>query len=425
MGLATIEEAIADFRAGKFVIIVDDKDRENEGDLTIAAEFASPEAINFMAKEGCGLICVAMTGAMLDQLQLPLMVPPAQNQSGFSTAFTVSVEARQGVTTGISAYDRARTIEVLIDPHSRPEHLVRPGHVFPLRAKEGGVLERRGQTEASVDLARLAALTPAAVICEIMADDGTMARLPALQEFAARHDIKIISVADLVAYRRQKENGWGRPPTAVASSRLAAATPCPPIKKVATAVLPTAHGLFQVIAYQDSQHQEHLLLRMGDISGTPPLVRLHSECLTGDVLGSLRCDCGEQLQTALCRIAQEGHGLLLYLRQEGRGIGLANKIRAYALQDQGFDTVEANTHLNFPVDARTYYVAAAMLRHQGVTAVRLMTNNPAKVSGLQAHHIQVVERIPHWVPRRKENQYYLQTKAEKMGHWLRTDDLVT
>ena len=398
MSLATIEEAIADFQAGKFVIIIDDEQRENEGDLTIAAQFATPAAINFMAREGRGLICLAMTGSALDRLGIPMMVPPDENTSGFGTGFTISVEARQGVTTGISAYDRARTIQVLIDPKSGPADIAMPGHMFPLRARDDGVLERRGQTEASVDLARLAGLTPAAVICEVMADDGHMARLPTLLEFAANHQLKIISVEALANYRR-RESGE-------------------PVTQIETARLPTPYGDFEAIAYRDSRHSEHLLLRMGNLNEPAPLVRLHSECLTGDVLGSLRCDCGDQLRSALRHIAREGRGLLIYLRQEGRGIGLANKIRAYALQDQGFDTVEANIHLGFPPDARTYAIAAAMLKDQGVTAIRLMTNNPRKVADLELNQIRVVERVPHELPARPENRRYLQAKAQKLGHLL-------
>jgi len=404
MSLATIEEAIADFQAGKFAIIVDDECRENEGDLAIAAQFATPDAINFMAHEGRGLICIAMTGQTLDRLGIPMMVPPDQNRSGFGTNFTVSVEARHGVTTGISAYDRARTIQALIDPASTPDDIAMPGHMFPLRAREGGVLERHGQTEASVDLAHLAGLAPAAVICETMAEDGTMARLPTLLQFAAEHHLKIISVEALANYRRQQE----------AQERVVA---------VESAQLPTLHGLFEATAYRDQRNQEHLLLRMGELEDTIPLVRLHSECLTGDAIGSLRCDCGDQLQGALQRIAQGGHGFLIYLRQEGRGIGLANKIRAYALQDRGMDTVEANLHLGFPPDARTYAIAAAILRDQGLTAVRLMTNNPRKVAGLEANHVQVVERVPHQVPARAENRRYLQTKAQKLGHVLLQETL--
>ncbi len=413
MPFTTIETAITAFQNGRFVIIVDDADRENEGDLALAADFVTPQAINFMAREGRGLICVAMTGSLLDRLELPLMVPPEANRSGFGTNFTVSVEARHGVTTGISAHDRARTVQVMIDPNSSRADIATPGHMFPLRAHPDGVLGRRGQTEAGVDLARLAGLTPAAVICEIMAEDGRMARLPQLQEFATRHDLPLISVADLVAYRQQVEGKVrvnGRLPH----------EPSPPVSVtyVETAHLPTAYGPFQTAAYRDPSGFEHLLLYQGDLRREPPLVRLHSECLTGDVLGSQRCDCGQQLQLALERIATAGRGALLYLRQEGRGIGLANKIRAYALQDQGLDTVEANLCLGFPADGRSYGVAAAILRDQGVTAVRLLTNNPAKVSGLQQSGIEVVERLPHQVAANSHNRHYLHTKAERLAHLL-------
>ena len=418
MKLATIPEALTDFQQGKFVIVVDDADRENEGDLVIAAQFATPAAINFMAAEGRGLICVAMTGADLDRLGLKQMVSPDENRSGFGTAFTVSVEAREGVTTGISAHDRARTVQVLVDPRSTAADLVQPGHVFPLRARDGGVFERRGQTEAGVDLARLAGLRPAAVICEMMAADGIMARLPDLLLFGERHEIKTISVADLVAYRRRLEGENPAPPMQAVNGNGRYPGEKRIVTRIAEAELPTAYGRFQVTAYRDEQGREHLLLRLGQLSGSPPLVRMHSECLTGDALGSLRCDCGEQLQLALRQIAAEGRGLLLYLRQEGRGIGLANKIRAYALQDGGLDTVEANVHLDLPIDGRTYEVAAAILRDQGVTAVRLLTNNPDKIAGLQACQIAVVERVNSQPQPRPENQRYLQVKADKLGHWF-------
>ncbi len=398
--LNTIEEALTDLQVGKPIIVVDDEDRENEGDVLVAAQFATPDIINFMAQKARGLICIAMTGPMLDRLNIPLMIPAEQNNSRFNSPFTISVEARTGITTGISAYDRARTVQVLIDPTSTAADITMPGHMFPLRAHPNGVLARQGHTEAGVDLARLAGLTPAAVICEVMAKDGNMARLPVLHQFAHKHQLKIVSIKDLVAYRLQQE---------VSST----------ITRVSSAQLPTRFGKFKVTAYRDSQNREHLLLSMGEVStGEPPLVRLHSECLTGDALGSLRCDCGEQLQNALHRIAQEGRGILLYLRQEGRGIGLANKIKAYALQDQGLDTVEANLCLGFSPDQRNYDVAAAILRDQGVTAVRLLTNNPQKVAGLKANQIQVVERVPHQVQAREENQFYLQTKAKKLNHQL-------
>lgn len=420
MTFAMIEEAMADFEHGRFVIIVDDKERENEGDLAIAANFATAEAINFMARHGRGLICVALEGHLLDRLGIPLMVPSAQNSSGFGTAFTVSVEARQGVTTGISAYDRARTVQTLIDPASTPADIAMPGHIFPLRAQPGGVLARRGQTEASVDLARLAGLTPAAVICEIMARDGTMARFPQLRAFARRHNLKIISVADLAAYRQRRE-----PALFLPKNGTSALTALPLVNRVARARLPTDMATFETVVYQDREGREHMLVRLGDLSGAPPLVRLHSECLTGDVLGSRRCDCGEQLQLALQRIASAGRGVLLYLRQEGRGIGLANKIRAYALQEEGVDTVEANTCLGFPADARSYGVAAAMLQDVGITAVRLMTNNPHKVQGLQAHGINVAEQTAHQTPVRAENRDYLRTKMEKMSHQLAEEYLIS
>jgi 3,4-dihydroxy 2-butanone 4-phosphate synthase/GTP cyclohydrolase II len=409
MTLTTIEAAIADLQAGKFVIIVDDEDRENEGDLVIAAEFATPEAINFMAREGRGLICLALDEKIVDRLKLPLMVPPTQNRSGFGTNFTLSVEARRGVTTGISAYDRAQTVAVLIDPTSTPDDIVSPGHMFPLRAQAGGVLARRGQTEAGVDLARLAGLRPAAVICEVMSEDGTMARLPELQQFAARHDLKIISVEALAQYRLQREGEE----TAVSPQQ-----PLPPMVRVDTAVLPTVYGRFQVTAYRDQQQNEHLLLSRGCPNDTVPLVRIHSECVTGDLLGSLRCDCGNQLQAALRRIGESDCGMLVYLRQEGRGIGLANKIRAYALQDQGLDTVEANLALGFPADGRDFGLAAAILHDQEVTAVRLLTNNPHKVTSLTEHGIEVVERVRHQFGANIENSFYLRTKAEKLAHDL-------
>jgi len=398
MPFASIEAALADLRAGKFVIIVDDEDRENEGDLAIAAEFATPQAINFMAREGRGLICVAMTGERLDELRLPLMVPPAENTTRFGTAFTVSVEARHGVTTGISAFDRATTIRALIDPATRPEDLARPGHVFPLRAADGGVLSRPGQTEASLDLARLAGLYPAAVICEIMSADGTMARLPELAAFAARHDLKLVSVADIIAYRYRTET-IARP--------------------VAEAALPTAHGIFRMIAFEHTITGEtHLALVFGAPNGNLPLVRLHSECLTGDALGSQRCDCGAQLATAQRQIAAAGYGAIVYLRQEGRGIGLLNKLRAYALQDQGFDTVEANHQLGLPADARDYAIAAQILRCLSMKQVRLLTNNPAKITGLERYGIAVRERVPLHVAANPANRRYLATKRDKLGHLL-------
>ncbi len=398
MPFASVEAVLADIRAGRFVIIVDDEDRENEGDLAIAAEDITPQAINFMAREGRGLICVAMTGERLDELRLPLMVPPTNNTARFGTAFTVSVEARRGVTTGISAFDRATTIRALIDPTTRPEDLAQPGHVFPLRAATGGVLSRPGQTEASLDLARLAGRYPAAVICEIMNDDGTMARLPDLEIFAARHDLKLVSIADIIAYRYRTETI---------------------VRAVTEAALPTAHGIFRLIAFEHTITGEtHLALVFGKPNGNLPLVRLHSECLTGDALGSQRCDCGAQLAAAQQRIAAAGYGAIIYLRQEGRGIGLLNKLRTYALQDQGFDTVEANHQLGLPADARDYAVAAQILRCLQMEQVRLLTNNPAKIAGLERYGITVYERVPLYITPNPTNRRYLATKRDKLGHLL-------
>jgi len=369
---ATVEEAIEDYRQGKLVIIVDDEDRENEGDLCMAAEFVTPEAITFMAREACGLICVPMLQSRLEDLRLPMMV--RENTSGFGTAFTVTVDAerRFGVTTGISASDRARTIQVLIDPNTKPGDLSRPGHILPLRYAEGGVLRRTGQTEASVDLCKLAGLYPAAVICEIMNADGTMARLPELCEFSDRHGIKMLTVAHLIEHRRRTEQL---------------------ITELAHAPIPTEYGEFELHVYESTvEPQHHLALVMGDVTeGEPPLVRVHSECLTGDVFGSRRCDCGEQLHAAMARIATEGRGVILYMRQEGRGIGLVNKIRAYELQDTGMDTVEANVHLGFPPDPRDYGIGAQILVDLGVRRMRLMTNNPTKRVGLEAFGLEIVD----------------------------------
>jgi 3,4-dihydroxy 2-butanone 4-phosphate synthase/GTP cyclohydrolase II len=398
----SIEQAVADLRQGKFVLIVDDEDRENEGDLAIAAQYVTPAAINFMARYGRGLICVAMTGERLDALQLPLMVPPDQNSSGFGTAFTVSVEAKTGVTTGISAPDRARTIRLLADPATTSNDLARPGHVFPLRARDGGVLVRAGQTEASVDLARLAGLAPATAICEVMADDGTMARMPDLERVSAEHEIGIMSVADLIAYRSQHETL---------------------VRRGATTHLPTPFGTFAVTAYENPLYPNpDLALTMGTVDDDEPvLVRVHSECLTGDVFGSGRCDCGEQLERALALIAAEERGILLYLRQEGRGIGLHNKLRAYQLQDQGLDTVEANERLGFPADLRTYGLGAQILRDLGARRLRLLTNNPRKVVGLVGHGLEIVDRAPLVIAPGADNRRYLEVKRQKLGHLLKTD----
>lgn len=396
-----IADAIEDFRQGKFLIIVDDADRENEGDLAIAASHVTPEAINFMATEGRGLVCVPIIGGRLDELEIPMMVQ--ENTSGFGTAFTVAVDARTGVSTGISAADRAETVRALLDPNTKPSDLARPGHVFPLRYKEGGVLRRTGQTEASVDMARLAGLYPAAVICEIMNPDGTMARLPELAEFSRQHDIKIISVASLIEYRRRTE-------------KL--------IQKIAQTQLPTDFGVWALHVYQsDIDEKHHVALVQGDLSGDPPpLVRAHSECLTGDVFGSHRCDCGEQLHEAMRMIQEEGRGVILYMRQEGRGIGLVNKMRAYELQDAGMDTVEANEHLGFPPDMRDYGLGAQILNDLGVNRMRLLTNNLAKRVGLEAFGLTVTERVPLVTTPNESNLRYLRTKQDKLGHLLGLND---
>ncbi len=401
MGLASIAEAIKDVKAGKFVIIVDDEDRENEGDLIIAAEKVSAEAINFMALHARGLICLPITGKRLDELRIPLMV--SENTSRFSTAFTVSVEAKHGVSTGISAADRAETIKAIIDLVTKPEDLVLPGHMFPLRAREGGVLVRAGHTEAVVDLARLAGLYPAGVLCEIMNEDGSMARLPQLEIMSEQYGIKIVTIADLITYRRRHE-------------RL--------VHRVAEAKLPTKYGEFTAIAYKsDIDPDEHLALVMGDISTEEPvLVRVHSECVTGDVFSSLRCDCGEQNARAMQSIADEGRGVFLYMRQEGRGIGFHNKIRAYALQDKGLDTVEANLSLGFAPDLRDYGVGAQILAELGLRGIRLLTNNPKKVVGLEGYGLKVVETIPIITPPNPYNCDYLETKQKKLGHLLERPD---
>ncbi|OGO29868.1 MAG: bifunctional 3,4-dihydroxy-2-butanone 4-phosphate synthase/GTP cyclohydrolase II [Chloroflexi bacterium RBG_16_56_11] len=401
MALATIKEAIEDIEAGKFVIVVDDEDRENEGDLVMAAEKVTPEAINFMAVHGRGLICLPITGERLDELRIPMM--SSNNTSRFGTAFTVSIEAREGTSTGISAADRARTVQVLIDPKTKPEDIVMPGHMFPLRAKDGGVLVRAGQTEATVDLAKLAGLYPAGVCCEIMNEDGTMARLPQLEAIARKFDLKIVSVADLIAYRYRHE-------------RL--------VQRVAEAKLPTPFGDFKVIAYKSqTDTDEHLALVMGDVATDEPvLVRVHSQCLTGDVFHSLRCDCGEQVEMSMKRIAEEGRGVVLYMRQEGRGIGIHNKIKAYALQDQGLDTVEANLSLGFEPDQRDYGIGAQILADLGVRNMRLMTNNPKKMSGLESYGLKITEQLPITTEPNPHNRRYLQTKQKKMGHLLKVPD---
>jgi len=401
MGLSSIAEAIEDIKAGKFVIIVDDENRENEGDLALAAEKVTAEAINFMTLRARGLICLPTTGKRLDELRIPLMV--GENTSRFATAFTISVEAKDKVSTGISAADRAETVKAIIDPATRAEDLVLPGHMFPLRAREGGVLVRAGHTEAIVDLTRLAGLYPAGVICEILREDGSMARLPQLEVVSEQYGIKIVTIADLITYRRRHE-------------RL--------VHRVAEAKLPTKYGEFTAIAYKsDVDPDEHLALVMGDISTKDPvLVRVHSECVTGDVFSSLRCDCGEQVALAMQSIAEEGRGVFLYMRQEGRGIGFHNKIRAYALQDKGLDTVEANLSLGFPPDLRDYGVGAQILAELGLRGIRLLTNNPKKVVGLESYGLKVVETIPIIIPPNPYNRDYLETKQKKLGHLLGRPD---
>ncbi len=399
MGISSISEAIEDIKAGKFVIIVDDEDRENEGDLALAAEKVTPEAINFMAQHARGLICLPVIGKRLDELGIPLMV--GENTSKFSTAFTVSIEAKHKVSTGISAADRAETIKAVIDPATKPEDLARPGHTFPLRARDGGVLVRAGHTEAIVDLARLADLYPAGVICEILNEDGSMARLPQLEVMSEKYGIRMVTVADLITYRRRHE-------------KL--------VHRVAEAKLPTKHGEFTAIAYKsDIDPDKHLALVMGDISTEEPvLVRVHSECVTGDVFDSLRCDCGDQIGLAMQSIANEGRGVFLYMRQEGRGIGFHNKIRAYALQDKGLDTVEANLSLGFAPDLRDYGIGAQILAELGLHQIRLLTNNPKKVIGLEAYGLKVVETVPIVAPPNPYNRNYLETKRKKLGHHLET-----
>ncbi len=395
-----IPEILEELQAGRMIILVDDEDRENEGDLVVAAEKVTPEAVNFMATHGRGLICLALTRQRIEELRLPPMT--SDNRSPFGTAFHVSIEAATGVTTGISAHDRARTVEVAIDPATQPEDLVQPGHVFPLRARKGGALVRAGQTEGSVDLARLARMNPSAVICEIMSADGTMARLPELEEFSKHHKVKICSVADIIEYRRRTE-------------KL--------IRRVAEADMPTEHGGFRLVVYEtDVDDHHHVAMVKGDIAADTSengvLVRVHSECLTGDVFGSIRCDCGQQLSRALKMVDEAGCGAVVYMRQEGRGIGLANKIRAYDLQDDGMDTVEANVHLGFQPDSREYGIGAQILSDLGISKMRLITNNPSKRVGLEAHGLVVTERVPIAVPQNPANERYLQTKKDKMGHLL-------
>jgi 3,4-dihydroxy 2-butanone 4-phosphate synthase / GTP cyclohydrolase II len=395
---AAIDAAIEDFRAGKFVVVVDDADRENEGDLTIAAQFVTPDAVNFMATYGRGLICLCLTPERCDELELRPMTD--HNEAPLNTAFTVSIEAREGVSTGISAHDRARTIQVAIDPATVPHDLVQPGHVFPLRAKPGGVLQRAGQTEAAVDLARLAGLIPAGVVCEIMNEDGTMARVSDLVGFCERHELKMITVADLIEYRRRTE-------------KL--------VERVVSVELPTEYGRFQAVAYREllDSSKRHVALVKGEVEGVENvLVRVHSECLTGDVFHSLLCDCGEQLEQSLLQIEAEGRGVVLYMSQEGRGIGLLNKLKAYELQANGLDTVEANLELGFPADAREWGIGNQILADLGLTTIRILTNNPSKLSGLDGFGLTVVEQVPIEVEPQPENERYLAAKREKLGHTI-------
>ncbi len=401
MKTSTIPEAIEDIRNGRMIILVDNEDRENEGDLVVAAEYCTPSIINFMATHGRGLICMAMTKERLEHLNLKLMVP--ENSDKFCTAFTVSVDAKEGTTTGISAFDRAVTVRTLIDDKTVAADLNRPGHIFPLAAKNGGVLVRAGHSEGSVDLARLSGLKSAAVICEILNDDGSMARRPDLNKFAEKHNLKIVTIADLIKYRQHKE-------------RL--------VRRVSEAQLPTEFGDFKIIAYEtEVDSKTHVALVKGEVAGRENvLVRVHSECLTGDVFASLRCDCGSQIHRAMQMINQEGLGVLLYMRQEGRGIGLGNKLKAYHLQEQGLDTVEANIRLGFPPDLRDYGIGAQILVDLGLHTIRLLTNNPKKVVGLEGYGLELVERVPLVIPPQKENIRYLKTKKEKMGHMF-SDDL--
>lgn len=398
MSISTIEEAIEDIKKGRMIILVDDEDRENEGDLCMAAEYVTPESINFMAKYGRGLICLSMSNEMADKLDIPLMV--RDNESRFGTAFTVSIEARKGVTTGISAADRATTILAAVADNAGPNDIVSPGHIFPIRARTGGVLVRTGQTEGSVDLARLAGLKEAGVICEVMKDDGTMARMPDLENFADEHGLKIVTIADLIDFRMQNESL---------------------VRRVACANLPNVHGDdFKIIVYEnDVNDTENIALVMGDIQPDDEvLVRVHSECLTGDVFASERCDCGDQLHTAMAMVAKEGKGVIVYMRQEGRGIGLANKIKAYHLQEHGRDTVEANIELGFKPDLRDYGIGAQILVDLGVRKMRLMTNNPKKIVGLDGYGVQVTERVPIEIEPTENSFHYLETKKRKMGHLL-------
>ena len=399
---ATVEEAIEDIRQGKFVVVVDAADRENEGDLTIAAQFATPEAVNFMTKEARGLICLCLSEDRCDELGLRQMTE--RNETPYGTAFTVSVEAREGVTTGISAPDRSRTIQVAVDPDAKPEDLVQPGHIFPLRARDGGVLSRAGQTEAAVDLARLAGLIPAGVVCEIMNEDGTMARVPDLIPYCRRHGLKLVTVADLIEYRRRHEQL---------------------VERVTTVSMPTVYGDFTAVAFREKlTGKHHIALVKGEVEGAENvLVRVHSECLTGDVFHSLRCDCGEQLEQALGRIASEEHGVLLYMAQEGRGIGLLNKLRAYELQENGYDTVEANLELGFQPDMRDYGIGNQILAELGLTTIRILTNNPKKITGIEGFGLEVVEQVPIETTPNDQNARYLATKRDKLGHKLHHQDL--
>lgn len=400
--LANISEAIEDIKAGKFIIIVDDENRENEGDIAIAADKVTPSAINFMAIHARGLICLPICGQRLDELRIPMMVQ--ENTSPHRTAFTISIEAKNNISTGISAFDRAETIKTIISPTSGADDLVHPGHVFPIRAKDGGVLARAGHTEAIVDLARMAGLCSAGVICEIMNDDGSMARLPQLEVIANKHNLKIISISDLITYRRRYEKM---------------------VKKITEAKLPTSYGEFTVMAYKSSVDKtEHIAMVKGDVSGKEPvLVRVHSECLTGDVFRSLRCDCGEQFELAMQKINEEGRGIFLYMRQEGRGIGLHNKLKAYALQDQGMDTVEANIALGFPEDLRDYGIGAQILADIGLHNIKLLTNNPKKIIGLESYGLKVVETVPLLATPNSYNIRYLETKKNKLGHILDMEEV--